>query len=129
VFGCAETNIAWNKPKRKYAQQMIQINTKQANLSVRSSTEMGISDYQSGGVCNCITGRWTGRIKESVTDPSGLGRWAGHILYGKKRQQHCHHHSVQTSKSQRLSNIVPTAMADTSTSKHSKSRPAKNPST
>jgi hypothetical protein len=23
VFGCAETNIAWTEPKRKYAQQMI----------------------------------------------------------------------------------------------------------
>jgi hypothetical protein len=63
---------------------MIQTNTKQANLSVSSSTEMGTSDYQPGGACNCIKGRWTGRIKESVTDPSGLGRWAGHILYGKK---------------------------------------------
>jgi hypothetical protein len=84
MFGCAETNTTWTDTKRKYAQYQIQKINKQANLSVCSSTEVGSSDYQPGGVASCITGKWTGRITETINDPSGLGRWAGHIIHGGK---------------------------------------------
>jgi hypothetical protein len=85
-FGCAETNTAWTEPKRRYAQFQMAKATKQAHLAVASSIEVGTSEYQPGGVCSCVTSRWTGCIKETINDPSGLGRWAGHILYGKQNK-------------------------------------------
>jgi hypothetical protein len=84
VFGCAETNLNWNESKRRFAQHHILKHNKHANLITSSSIENGATDYQPGGVANCVTGNWTGRIIETVQDPSGLGRWAGHILNGKK---------------------------------------------
>jgi hypothetical protein len=82
IFGCPETNIWWTEEKRKYAQYIIQTHLKQANMSVAGSSEGSITNYQPGGVTNCIAGKYTGRIIEHIHDESGLGRWAGHVLLG-----------------------------------------------
>jgi hypothetical protein len=100
IFGCAETNTSWTKAKRKYAQSMLQKTTRQANLSVSSSTECGTSDYQPGGVASCITGKWTGRIIEAITDTTNMGRWSGHILLGKQQQHAVIISAYQSTKSQ-----------------------------
>jgi hypothetical protein len=84
IFGCSETNIAWHTSNHQYAQSIIKKCNNQARLATSSSLDTGPTDYQPGGVCNCVTGSWTGRIIETTCDPSGLGRWAGHILIGRK---------------------------------------------
>jgi hypothetical protein len=86
VVGCAETNLSWTEPIRKYAQFQLTKYLQQANLAVSNSQDIGNTDYQPGGVANCINNKWTGRVIEQIHDPSGLGRWTGHILNGKSQQ-------------------------------------------
>jgi hypothetical protein len=86
IFGCAETNLAWTEELRKHAQSKIKATRKQANLSISTCIEPGATDYQPGGTCTCITGKYTGRIIEQITDKSGLGRWPGHLLIGHRHQ-------------------------------------------
>jgi hypothetical protein len=86
IFGCAETNIAWTEPSRKFAQHQMKQQLKHANLTVTSSNEVGSTNYQPGGVASCVTGNWTGCIVKSITDSSELGRWAGHRILGKNNR-------------------------------------------
>jgi hypothetical protein len=82
IVGFAETNISLNHTNRSYAQAQIRRFTKQAHISTSCSLDTGPTDYQPGGVCTGVLGKCTGRIVETFTDPSGLGRWAGHLLIG-----------------------------------------------
>jgi hypothetical protein len=49
-------------------------------MAVSSSNDVGCNEYLPGGIASCVVGKWTGRIVETITDKSGLGRWAGHLL-------------------------------------------------
>jgi hypothetical protein len=86
IFGCAETNLAWTEAKRKLAQNIMKKEVKQANLSVANSNEVGTTEYQPGDVATCVVGKYNGRIIEQIIDPTGLGRWAGHILIANQHQ-------------------------------------------
>jgi hypothetical protein len=76
----------WEENTRKYAQQIARKICKQANLCTSSCIAASMSQYQPGGVANCITGKWTGRIMDYIKDQSGMARWTGHILMGKNQQ-------------------------------------------
>jgi hypothetical protein len=86
ILGIAETNVNWTEPRRQYAQHILKQNVQQSHISASSSTEVGCEEYQPGGVASCITGKWTGNIIETISDKSGLGRWAGHIIAGKNNK-------------------------------------------
>jgi hypothetical protein len=86
ICGIAETNIAWTEPTRKHAEITLRKHARQANMNTCSSIEVGCNEYQPGGAVSCVTGRWTGRILERLSDTSGLGPWTGHVLAGKNKQ-------------------------------------------
>jgi hypothetical protein len=80
IAGIAETNVSWTEPRRLHAQQILKRHARQAHMAVSSSNDVGCNEYLPGGIASCVVGKWTGRIVETITDKSGLGRWAGHIL-------------------------------------------------
>jgi hypothetical protein len=87
IFGCSETNLAWDEPKRKHAQAIMKRQLQQTQMAVSSSDKVGYSDYQPGETTTCINGRWTGRLVHQLKDESGLGRWSGYTIIGNKS---CH---------------------------------------
>ena len=93
MFGLAETNSSWQKShlqadfkgrvnrQFRYAKIAFGYPTEEVDPSLPKTT------YQAGGNVQVAQGRLaTAAAGNSIQDPSGLGRWCGFTLEGKKAQ-------------------------------------------
>jgi hypothetical protein len=80
IIGTAETNLDWTPASRNIARTTCQSFYQNAILTTSSSIDHAKTDFQPGGTLTTVTGKWTGRCFNTVTDKSGMGRWLGHSL-------------------------------------------------
>ena len=93
MVGLSETNSTWSN---QYVRDGFDAAVKQAsplNRTEFSSPSETVETLdvnetsQAGGTTTTVYGGWTNRLlKSEITDPTGLGRWSGITLGGKKEQ-------------------------------------------
>jgi small-conductance mechanosensitive channel len=88
ISGFAETNANRNykhiKKKLSASTNSVYDNHSLAFSNNRFNPTNG-SLYLPGGCLQLCTGHWTSRIIEEIKDPHRMGRWAGHIDYGREK--------------------------------------------
>jgi hypothetical protein len=82
-----ETNTKWNEQNIREAVHHAKKDNNKVKLCATSSIEIPKEDYLPGGSACLVLNKWTGRIIEQIKDKSGLGRWAGYRLRGKKNKE------------------------------------------
>jgi hypothetical protein len=83
LFGFTEHNLQWDRVLLKEAKQLQRRFFDHGHLETFESALTFPTSYKPGGTCIGINGKWTTRMTESGTDPSGHGRWSYVILSGR----------------------------------------------
>ncbi len=84
IFGLSETGIDWKQgyPRNRCVNIMKDF-WPHSRLVGSTSDTLSETVVQYGGTCTAVTGKWTGRIESSGSDPHGMGRWSYVRLNGK----------------------------------------------
>jgi len=72
-----ETNLQWSPPLFQCVQQIFHnLPDHQAKLATSNSIEVTPSNYQPGGTCTAVLGRWTSHARTTAQDHHGMGQWS-----------------------------------------------------
>jgi len=83
-----ETNTQWTPPLLNRVWQIFhQLPTQQAALATSSSKDVTLGNYQPGGTCTVVLGKWTSCIRFTNQDSRGLGRWSYIEFEGRNAHQ------------------------------------------
>ena len=81
VCGFAETNTEWQAEKTKARiKAKLRKVAGQATMTTSTTNLKFKTIYKPGGTATIALKKWSGRVSETVSDPSGQGRWSGFQL-------------------------------------------------
>jgi len=83
-----ETNLQWSPPLIQRVHKIFQsLPKRQAKIATSNSSKVTPSNYQLGGTCTAVIGRWTSHVRMAAQDHHGMGRWSSIKFEGRNARR------------------------------------------
>jgi hypothetical protein len=82
----SETNLNWTTKNKEEATRHARKSKSKVQITTASPKADYVNDYLPGGSACMLLHQWVGRSIEKIDDESGMGRWTGFKLRGKRNK-------------------------------------------